>query len=122
MARVKRGVTAHARHKKVVDKAKGYYGRRKNVFRVAVQAVEKAGQYAYRDRRVRKRNFRALWIQRINAGAREHGLTYSQFMNGLKKAGIELDRKVLADLAVHDQTAFAVLAEKAKESLLSAAA
>ena len=117
MARVKRGVTAHARHKKVVDKAKGYYGRRKNVFRVAVQAVEKAGQYAYRDRRVRKRNFRALWIQRINAGAREHGLTYSQFMNGLKKAGIELDRKVLSDLAIHDPSGFGKVVEAARGAL-----
>ena len=120
MARVKRGVTAHARHKKVVDKAKGYYGRRKNVFRVAVQAVEKAGQYAYRDRRVRKRNFRALWIQRINAGAREHGLTYSQFMNGLKKAGIELDRKVLSDLAIREPGAFKTLVDQAQAALASA--
>ena len=117
MARVKRGVTAHARHKKVVDKAKGYYGRRKNVFRVAVQAVEKAGQYAYRDRRVRKRNFRALWIQRINAGARQHGLTYSQFMNGLKKAGIELDRKVLSDLAIREPEAFKGLVTQAQAAL-----
>ena len=117
MSRVKRGVTAHARHKKVVDKAKGYYGRRKNVFRVAVQAVEKAGQYAYRDRRVRKRNFRALWIQRINAGAREHGLTYSQFMNGLKKAGIELDRKVLSDLAIREPEAFKGLVTQAQAAL-----
>ena len=97
MARVKRGVTAHARHKKVIEKAAGYYGRRKNVFRVAVQAVEKGLQYAYRDRRNRKREFRALWIQRINAGVRQYGMTYSTFMNGLKLAGIELDRKVLAD-------------------------
>ena len=99
MARVSRGVTARARHKKVVKMAKGYRGRGKNVFRVAVERVEKGLQYAYRDRRVKKRNFRGLWIQRINAGAREHGLTYSQFMNGMKQAGIELDRKVLSDLA-----------------------
>lgn len=102
MARVKRGTTAHARHKKVTDAAKGYYGRRKNVFRIAVQAVEKGQQYAYRDRRVRKRDFRALWIQRINAGVRQYGMTYSRFMNGLKLAGIELDRKVLSDLAIHE--------------------
>ncbi|MEX0839866.1 MAG: 50S ribosomal protein L20, partial [Parvibaculum sp.] len=95
MSRVKRGVTAHARHRKIIKKAKGYYGRRKNTFRTANQAVEKAGQYAYRDRRTRKRNFRALWIQRINAGVREHGLTYSRFIDGLAKAGIEVDRKVL---------------------------
>jgi large subunit ribosomal protein L20 len=117
MARVKRGTTAHAKHKKVIDQAKGYYGRRKNVFRVATQAVTKAGQYAYRDRRVRKRMFRALWIARINAAARECGLSYSKFMNGLKKAGIEIDRKVLADLAVYEKTAFATLAEQAKASL-----
>ena len=102
MSRVKRGVTAHARHRKVVKKAKGYYGRRKNTFRVANQAVEKAGQYAYRDRRARKRNFRSLWIQRINAAAREAGLTYARFINGLGRAGIEVDRKVLADLAVKE--------------------
>ncbi len=117
MARVKRGTTAHARHKKVTDKAKGYYGRRKNVFRVAVQAVEKAGQYAYRDRKVRKRTFRGLWIQHINAGVREHGLTYSQFMNGLKKAGIELDRKVLSDLAISEPASFKGLVEKAQAAL-----
>lgn len=117
MARVKRGVTAHARHKKVIDKAKGYSGRRKNVYRVAVQAVTKAGQYAYRDRRQRKRQFRALWIARINAGARECGMSYSRFINGLKNASIEIDRKVLADLAVHEKQAFAELAEKAKASL-----
>lgn len=117
MARVKRGTTAHARHKKVTDKAKGYYGRRKNVFRVAVQAVEKAAQYAYRDRRVKKRTFRALWIQRINAGARLHGLTYSQFMHGLNKAGIELDRKVLADLAAQEPEAFGSVVEQAKAAL-----
>ena len=101
MARVKRGVTAHAKHKKVLKKAKGYYGSRKNTIRVAKQAVEKAGQYAYRDRKVRKRNFRSLWIQRINAGAREHGLTYGRMVDGLTKAGIEVDRKVLSDLAIH---------------------
>src|ERR1700691_6172980 len=106
MARVKRGVTAHARHKKVLDLAKGYRGRAKSSFRIAVEKVEKGLQYAYRDRRVKKRNFRALWIQRINAGARESGLTYSQFINGLKLAGIELDRKVLADLAARDIAAF----------------
>ncbi|MEO1013960.1 MAG: 50S ribosomal protein L20 [Pseudomonadota bacterium] len=117
MSRVKRGVTAHARHRKVIKNAKGYYGRRKNTFRVANQAVEKAGQYAYRDRRTKKRNFRALWIQRINAGARELGLTYSRFMDGLNKAGVEVDRKVLADLAVHEPKAFAALAEKAKAAL-----
>jgi len=119
MARVKRGVTAHARHKKVIAKAKGYYGRRKNVFRVAVQAVTKAGQYAYRDRRQRKRQFRALWIARINAAAREHGLSYSRFIDGLKKASIDIDRKVLADIAVFEKQAFAQLAEKAKASLAS---
>ncbi|MBT8420669.1 MAG: 50S ribosomal protein L20 [Gammaproteobacteria bacterium] len=117
MPRVKRGVTAHARHKKIIKLAKGYYGRRKNVYRVAKQAVIKAGQYAYRDRRQRKRQFRALWIVRINAGARECGLSYSRLMNGLKKADIEIDRKVLAELAVFDQPAFAALAEKAKEAL-----
>jgi len=117
MPRVKRGVTAHARHKKVIDAAKGYRGRRKNVFRVAKQAVMKAGQYAYRDRRVRKREFRALWIARINAAARENGMSYSTFMNGLKKAAIEVDRKVLADLAVFDKAAFAQLVTQAKSSL-----
>jgi large subunit ribosomal protein L20 len=117
MARVKRGVTAHARHKKIIKQAKGYYGRRKNVFRAAVQAVEKAGQYAYRDRRQRKRNFRALWIQRINAAARALGLTYGRFINGLDKAGVEIDRKVLADLAVREPDAFKSLVEKAKAAL-----
>ena len=117
MPRVKRGVTARAKHKKVTDAAKGYYGRRKNVFRVATQAVTKAGQYAYRDRRQRKRQFRALWIARINAAARECGMSYSRLINGLKKAEIEVDRKVLADLAVFDMTAFSALAEKAKASL-----
>ena len=117
MPRVKRGVTAHARHKKVIAQAKGYRGRRKNVFRVAKEAVMKAGQYAYRDRRQKKREFRALWIARINAAARELGMTYSVFMNGLKKAAIEVDRKVLADLAVHDKEAFAKIANQAKASL-----
>jgi large subunit ribosomal protein L20 len=120
MPRVKRGVTAHAKHKKVIDRAKGYYGRRKNVFRVAKQAVIKAGQYAYRDRRQKKRQFRALWIVRINAGARENGLSYSRFMDGLKKAQVAIDRKVLADLAVFDKPAFAVLAERARASLAAA--
>jgi large subunit ribosomal protein L20 len=117
MARVKRGVTAHARHKNVTKQAKGYYGRRKNTIRAAKQAVEKAGQYAYRDRRVRKRNFRALWIQRINAAARDNGLTYGRMIDGLNKSGIEVDRKVLADLAVHEPDAFAALAEQAKSAL-----
>jgi len=117
MPRVSRGVTAHARHKKVIDAAKGYSGRRKNVFRVATQAVTKAGQYAYRDRRQRKRQFRALWIARINAAARECGLSYSRMINGLMKATVVIDRKVLADLAVFDKPAFAMLAEKAKASL-----
>jgi large subunit ribosomal protein L20 len=117
MPRVKRGVTARARHKKVIALAKGYRGRRKNVYRVAKQAVMKAGQYAYRDRRQRKRQFRQLWIVRINAAARENGLSYSKFMNGLKRAAIEIDRKVLADLAVFDKAAFAQIAEKAKASL-----
>ena len=117
MPRVKRGVTARARHKKVLALAKGYRGRRKNVYRVAKQAVMKAGQYAYRDRRQRKRQFRQLWIVRINAGAREHGLSYSKFMNGLKKAAIEIDSKVLADLAVFEKAAFAQLVEKAKAAL-----
>jgi len=117
MPRVKRGVTARARHKKVLDQAKGYRGRRKNVYRIAKQAVMKAGQYAYRDRRNRKREFRSLWIVRINAGAREAGVTYSQFMAGLKKAGIEVDRKVLADLAVFDKPAFGKIVEQAKASL-----
>ena len=117
MARVKRGVTAHARHKKITDQAKGYYGRRKNTYRAAVQAVEKALQYAYRDRRNRKRTFRALWIQRINAAARIHGLTYSRFMDGLKKAQIEIDRKVLADIAVREPEAFKALAEQAQAAL-----
>lgn len=122
MARVKRGVTAHARHKKVIEKAAGYYGRRKNVFRVAVQAVEKGLQYAYRDRRNRKREFRALWIQRINAGVRQHGLTYSKFINGVKLAGIEIDRKVLADLAAREPDAFKALVDKAQAALTAKAA
>ncbi|MEL6361419.1 MAG: 50S ribosomal protein L20 [Pseudomonadota bacterium] len=117
MSRVKRGVTAHARHRKVIKNAKGYYGRRKNTFRVANQAVEKAGQYAYRDRRAKKRNFRSLWIQRINAACRMEGLVYSRFMNGLAKAGIEVDRKVLADLAVREPEAFKALADQAKAAL-----
>ncbi|MCG7656544.1 50S ribosomal protein L20 [Wielerella bovis] len=117
MPRVKRGVTARARHKKVIALAKGYRGRRKNVYRIAKQAVMKAGQYAYRDRRQRKRQFRQLWITRINAGARQNGLSYSKFMNGLKRAAITLDRKVLADLAVFDKAAFAQLVEKAKAAL-----
>lgn len=117
MPRVKRGVNARARHKKVMALAKGYYGRRKNVYRVAKQAVIKAGQYAYRDRRQRKRQFRALWIARINAASRECGLSYSRMIDGLKKAQIEIDRKVLADIAVADKAGFAALAEKAKAAL-----
>jgi large subunit ribosomal protein L20 len=117
MPRVKRGVTARARHKKVIQQAKGYSGRRKSVFRLAKQAVIRAGQYAYRDRRQRKRQFRALWITRINAAARLHGLSYGRFIHGLKEAGVELDRKVLADLAVSDDAAFGELAAKAKASL-----
>ena len=117
MARVKRGVTAHARHKKVLNEAKGYYGARRKVYRVAKQAVIKAGQYSYRDRRQRKRQFRSLWIVRINAAARTFGMSYSRFMDGLNKAEVEVDRKVLADLAVHDLAAFGALAEKAKASL-----
>ena len=117
MPRVKRGVTARARHKKILVQAKGYRGRRKNVYRIAKQAVMKAGQYQYRDRRQRKRQFRSLWIARINAAARLEGMKYSTFMNGLKKANIEVDRKVLADLAVFDQPAFAALATQAKAQL-----
>lgn len=119
MARVKRGVTARARHKKILAEAKGYYGARSRVLRTAKQAVIKAAQYAYRDRRNRKREFRALWIARINAGARAHGVCYSVFMNGLKKASIEIDRKILSDLAVHDQVAFAALVEQAKAALVA---
>jgi large subunit ribosomal protein L20 len=117
MSRVKRGVTARARHKKILDMAKGYRGRNKNVFRVAVEKVEKALQYAYRDRKAKKRNFRTLWIQRINAGARLNGLTYSRFMNGLLKAGIELDRKVLADIALKEPKNFAKIVDQAKKAL-----
>ena len=120
MARVKGGARAHARHKKVIKQAKGYYGRRKNCFRTAVQAVEKAGQYAYIGRKQKKRNFRALWIQRINAAARMNGMTYSRFMNGLKLAGIELDRKVLADIAVKDEAVFADIAKQAEAALAKA--
>ncbi|MEZ5774575.1 MAG: 50S ribosomal protein L20 [Hyphomicrobiaceae bacterium] len=116
MSRVKRGVTAHAKHKKVFKAAKGYFGRRKNTIRVAKQAVEKAGQYAYRDRRTKKRNFRALWIQRINAATREHGLTYGRFIDGLNKAGIEIDRKVLSDLAIHDPAGFKALVDQARSA------
>ncbi len=117
MARVKRGVTAHAKHKKVLKKAKGYYGRRKNTIRTAKQAVDKANQYAYRDRKARKRNFRSLWVQRINAAAREHGLTYARLVDGLTKAGIEVDRKVLSDMAINQPQAFAAVVEQAKKSL-----
>ena len=117
MPRVKRGVTARAKHKKVISQAKGYRGRNKNVFRVAKQAVTRAGQYEYRDRRQRKRQFRSLWITRINAASRANGMTYSQFINGLKKADIALDRRVLADIAVHDKEAFTAVVEKAKAAL-----
>ena len=122
MARVKRGVTAHAKHKKVLKAAKGFYGRRKNTIRIAKQAVEKSLQYAYRDRKNRKRSFRALWIQRINAATHEHGLTYGRFIDGLNKAGIEIDRKVLADLAVKDAVGFKALAEQAAAAVKKAAA
>ena len=121
MARVKRGTTTKAKHKRILNQAKGYYGRRKNTIRVAKQAVEKAGQYAYRDRKVKKRTFRALWIQRINAGAREHGLTYSQFRSGLSKAGIEIDRKVLSDLAVREPAAFKALVKLVQAALAKSA-
>ena len=117
MARVKRGVTAHAKHKKVLKAAKGFYGRRKNTIRIAKQAVEKSLQYAYRDRKARKRNFRALWIQRINAGVRDHGLTYGRFIDGLNKAGIEIDRKVLSDMAIHEPQAFAAIVAQSKVAL-----
>ena len=117
MARVKRGTTTHAKHKRVLEQAKGYYGRRKNTIRIAKQAVEKAGQYAYRDRKVKKRSFRALWIQRINAAVRAEGLTYGVFMHGLKLAGVELDRKVLADLAMHEGAAFSAIIAQAKAAL-----
>ena len=119
MPRVKRGVTARARHKKVLALAKGYRGRRGNVYRIAKQAVMRAGQYAYRDRRTKKRVFRALWITRINAASREHGLSYSRLINGLNRASIALDRKVLAELAVHDKPAFPAIVERAKASLAS---
>ena len=122
MSRVKRGVTAHAKHKKVYKAAKGYYGRRKNTIRVARQAVEKAGQYAYRDRKVKKRNFRALWIQRINAAVRAEGMTYGQFIHALKLAGITLDRKVLADIAMHEPEAFGGIIGQAKAALEKKAA
>ncbi len=117
MSRVKRGVTAHARHKKVIKAAKGYYGRRKNTISVAKQAVEKAGQYAYRDRKAKKRNFRSLWIQRINAATRQHGMTYGRFIDGLNKAGIEVDRKVLSDLAINQPDAFKALVDQAQGAL-----
>ena len=117
MPRVKRGVTAGRRHKKVLHKAKGYYNARRKIYRVAKQAVIKAGQYAYRDRRAKKREFRALWIARINAGARQHGLSYSRFINGLLKAGIRIDRKMLANLAIHDPAAFTAIVEQAKAKL-----
>ena len=121
MARVKRGVTGHAKHKKVLKAAKGYYGRRKNTIRVAKQAVEKANQYAYRDRKRRKRTFRALWIQRLNAAVRPFGLTYSRFIDGLAKSGVTVDRKVLSDLAIHEPAAFQAIVEKAKAALPAAA-
>ena len=117
MARVKRGVTTRAKHNRILDQAKGYYGRRKNTIRIARQAVEKAGQYAYRDRKVKKRSFRALWIQRINAAVRVEGLTYGVFMHGLKLAGIELDRKVLADMAMHEGAVFSTIVAQAKAAL-----
>lgn len=117
MARVKRGVTSHAKHKKVLKAAKGFYGRRKNTIRIAKQAVEKSLQYAYRDRKARKRNFRALWVQRINAAVREHGLTYGRFIDGLNKAGIEIDRKVLSDMAIHEPQAFVAIVGQAKKAL-----
>ena len=122
MARVKRGVTAHARHKKVLGLAKGYRGRGSTAYRIAIEKVEKALRYAYRDRRNRKRDFRGLWIQRINAGAREHGLTYSQFMHGIRLAGVDLDRKVLSDLAIREPEAFAAIVAQAKSALDSAPA
>ena len=118
MARVKRGTTTHAKHKRVLEQAKGYYGRRKNTIRIAKQAVEKAGQYAYRDRKVKKRSFRALWIQRINAAVRAEGLTYSQFMHGIKLAGLDLDRKVLSDLAIREPEAFQAIAATARSAAL----
>ncbi len=117
MARVKRGTTSHARHKRVLEQAKGYYGRRKNTIRIARQAVEKAGQYAYRDRKVKKRSFRAIWIQRINAAVREQGLTYGVFMHGIKLAGITLDRKVMADIAMHEPDSFRAIIAQAQSAL-----
>ena len=117
MARVKRGVTSHAKHKKTLDQAKGFYGRRKNTIRIAKQAVEKSMQYAYRDRKNKKRTFRALWIQRINAAVREFGLTYSRFIDGLARAGVEIDRKVLSEIAIHEPDAFKAIVEKAKGAL-----
>ena len=117
MARVKRGVTTKARHKRILEQAKGYYGRRKNTIRIAKQAVEKAGQYAYRDRKVKKRSFRALWIQRINAAVRMEGITYGQFMHGLKLAGVDLDRKVLADIAMHEGAVFSAIIAQVKAAL-----
>ncbi len=121
MSRIKRGVTTHARHKRILERAKGYYGRRKNTIRIAMQAVEKAGQYAYRDRKAKKRSFRAIWIQRINAAVRMEGLTYGQFMHGLKLAGVELDRKVLADLAMNEAGSFSTIVAQAKAALPAAA-
>ncbi len=121
MARVKRGVTTRAKHKRILEQAKGYYGRRKNTIRIARQAVEKAGQYAYRDRKVKKRTFRALWIQRINAAVRSEGLTYATFMHGVKLAGIELDRKVMADLAMNESASFSTIIAQAKAALAKAA-
>ena len=120
MARVKRGTTTKARHKRILEQAKGYYGRRKNTIRIAKQAVEKSLQYAYRDRKNRKRSFRALWIQRINAATHEHGLTYGRFIDGLNKAGIEIDRKILSDMAIRDPQGFTALAEKARSALSAA--
>ena len=117
MSRIKRGTTTRQKHKRILDQAKGYRGRRKNTIRIARQAVEKAGQYAYRDRKVKKRSFRALWIQRINAAVREHGLTYSQFMNGIGKAGIEVDRKVMAEIAIAEPAAFGALVKQAQAAL-----
>ena len=122
MARVKRGVTSHAKHKKVIKADRGYYGRRKNTIRIAKQAVEKGMQYAYRDRKNKKRTFRALWIQRLNAAVREHGLTYSRFINGLSKSGIEVDRKALSELAIHEPASFAAVVEMAKAALPAAKA
>jgi large subunit ribosomal protein L20 len=122
MSRVKRGVTAHAKHKKILKAAKGFYGRRKNTIRIAKQAVEKSLQYQYRDRKRRKRSFRALWVQRINAATREHGITYSRFINGLTQAGITIDRKVLADLAVRDPAGFKAIVDKAAQHITAPAA